>query len=80
MDSKMEKEWKFSNLKKTSHKNLLKIQLKMAFGVTNIMAFSKNRYFKVYFWRENLDETNRCPISYCALRDNRKGRDSARAN
>ena len=30
MDSKMENEWKNSNLKKTSHKNLFKIQLKMA--------------------------------------------------
>ena len=65
MDSKMEKEWKFSNLKKTSHKKLLKIHLKMAFGVTNIMAFLKNGYFKVNFWRENLDETSRSPITYC---------------
>ena len=64
MDIKMEKEWKNSNLKKTSHKNLLEIQLKMAFGMTNIMTFSKSRYLKVYFWRENLDETSTSPISY----------------
>ena len=67
MDSKMEKEWKSSNLKKTRHRNLFKIQLKMAFGITNIKAISKIRYFKVYFWRENLDETRRCPISYCGI-------------
>ena len=29
------------------------------------MAFSKSRYFKVYFWREKLDETSRSHISYC---------------
>ena len=75
MDSKMEKEWKNSNLKKTSHKNLFKIQLKMAFGMTNIIAFTKSRYFKVYFWRENLDETSRTPIRYCAeaYKDTAKG-------
>ena len=65
MDSKMEKEWKFSNLKKTSHKNILKIHLRMAFGIKIIMEYLKSRHFKVYFWRENLDETNRSPISYC---------------
>ena len=43
MDSKMENEWKNSNLKKTSYKNLFKIQLKIAYGITNIMAFSKSR-------------------------------------
>ena len=37
----------------------------MAFGMTNIMTFSKSRYYEVYFWRENLDETSRSPISYC---------------
>ena len=37
MDSKMEKEWKNSNFKKNSHKNLFKNQLKMAQG----MAFKK---------------------------------------
>ena len=58
MDSKMENEWKNSNLKKTSHKNLFKIQLKMAQDIENIMAVSNSRYFKVYFWREKLDETS----------------------
>ena len=28
------------------------------------MAFSKSRYFKVYFWREKLDETIKSHISY----------------
>ena len=63
MDSKMEKEWKNSNSKKTSHKNLFKIQ----FVMTNIVAFSESRYFKVYFWREKLDETRRSARSYCAM-------------
>ena len=32
-----------------------------------IMAFSKSRYFKVYYWREKIDETSRNPISYCEM-------------
>ena len=63
MDNEMEKTSKNSNFKKTSHKNLFKIHLKMAFGMKNIMAFSKGRYLKVYFWRENLDKTSRSPIT-----------------
>ena len=66
MDTKMEKEWKKSK-KKTSHKNIFKNQLKMAKGITNIMAFSESRYFKICFWREKLDETSRSPISYCGI-------------
>ena len=69
MDNKMEKEWKNSNLKKNSHKNLLRIQLKVAFGMTNIMTFSKSGYFKVYFWQENLEKTSRSSISYCEIVD-----------
>ena len=43
MDSKMEKEWRNSNLKKASHKNHFKNQLKMAFGMKNIMTSSKKQ-------------------------------------
>ena len=39
----------------------------MGYGITHIMASSKSRYFKVYFWWEKLDETSRSPRSYCAL-------------
>ena len=36
----------------------------MAQGITNIMALSKSRYLKVFWW-EKLDETSRSHIDYC---------------
>ena len=58
----MQNEWKNTNLRKTIDKNLFKIQLKMAYGIANIMAVSKSRYFKGFFFFAGKSLTKRVEV------------------